>query len=411
MTDREQIRELYKRYADTISLTDVCRQREELYRDINDLKKVRPPVLIFEVPWGELSSDPELKTENETYRWLESDLKVKMYQWKYFQNDMTYEPYFPVGVHILNSGTGVGTQCKQVLDPKTGTYAMSHEFIDQFPDESSIEKIKIPEISLDKEGTDRDIANWTELLGDIVPIRKTGAVFGYSTWDTLSYLHGPDNCLYDLVDRPEFMHALVDRYTQVALHTVEMYEKLNVFETEFYYIHCCPALVRGNRHKDLDTEKITAKDTWCRLAAQIFGSVSPAMVDEFDLQYAKKYSERFGRVYYGCCEPLDTKMDILEKAFPNLARVGVTPWANVDIMAEKINTKYVLSFKANPAFVSAPTFDPEPVEKEITNLCEAAIRNNCTFEIVLKDISTIANNRNNLTEWSKTVNKVLDRYF
>ncbi|MBM3278734.1 MAG: hypothetical protein FJY95_11740 [Candidatus Handelsmanbacteria bacterium] len=71
----------------------------------------------------------------------------------------------------------------------------------------------------------------------------------------------------------------------------------------------------------------------------------------------------------------------------------------------------MLAAKPNPAFVSSPTFDPAPVEAELTAYLEACRRHHTTCEFVLKDISTIANRSENLTQWAATVKGVIDRYY
>jgi len=57
---------------------------------------------------------------------------------------------------------------------------------------------------------------------------------------------------------------------------------------------------------------------------QILGSVSPDMYDEFEITYAKPVCERFGLVYYGCCEPLHNKMDQVRR-LPNVRKVSMGP--------------------------------------------------------------------------------------
>jgi hypothetical protein len=58
-----------------------------------------------------------------------------------------------------------------------------------------------------------------------------------------------------------------------------------------------------------DPQHPRTEDVWTSGMAQILTSVSPAMFKEFELDYAVTWFERFGLVYYGCCEALDDKMD------------------------------------------------------------------------------------------------------
>jgi hypothetical protein len=135
------------------------------------------------------------------------------------------------------------------------------------------------------------------------------------------------------------------------------------------------------------------------------------MHDEFDLAYNEKIFGGCGLLYYGCCEPMDAKIDILRKRFKNLRKVSITPWADPRRAAQNIGGDYVLAAKPNPAFVSRPAFNPQPVEEEISRYCEACKQNGTTLEFVIKDISTIANNPDNLTRWADTVKGVIDRYY
>ena len=107
---------------------------------------------------------------------------------------------------------------------------------------------------------------------------------------------------------------------------------------------------------------------------------------------------------------MDKKIDILRE-FKNLRRISITPWADADIAADAMKDKYVLSAKSNPAYVSQPIFDPEPVIEETKKILLACKRNNTPCEFILKDISTINKNVTHLTKWVKTVSQTIDRYW
>ena len=110
--------------------------------------------------------------------------------------------------------------------------------------------------------------------------------------------------------------------------------------------------------------------------------------------------EPFGLVYYGCCEPLDKKIDIVEK-LPHLRKIGVTPWADVDAAAEIIGKKYVVANKPNPASVASGILDEDALRKEIGRTIAACKRNGCSCDIVLKDISSASYRLENLVRWEQ----------
>jgi hypothetical protein len=142
--------------------------------------------------------------------------------------------------------------------------------------------------------------------------------------------------------------------------------------------------------------------------AQLFSAASPAMQDEFDLQYMRPFMTQCGLSYYGCCEPLDRFIPYLKKVH-NMRKIGVSPWANVRSCAEQIGSSYVLARKPNPANVAR--FDKDTVAKEIEETVQAALEHKSPYEFVLKDISTVNYKPQNLVDWTKTIKEVIDRYY
>ena len=84
----------------------------------------------------------------------------------------------------------------------------------------------------------------------------------------------------------------------------------------------------------------------------MFSTVSPRMFKEFEVDYASRICERFGLVYYGCCDPLDDKMAQV-RMIPNVRKVSMSPWVNQDLGAAEIHDDYV--FSRNPARRCWPT--------------------------------------------------------
>ena len=144
--------------------------------------------------------------------------------------------------------------------------------------------------------------------------------------------------------------------------------------------------------------------------AQTFSSISPEMHYEFDMQYSAPLAARCAYTYYGCCEPLHDRIDWLKKAYPNLRKVGVSPWADVEASAEALGGKFVLSRKPNPAHVARIT-DPDQIRAEITETVKACKKYGCPMDITLKDISTVNYRPENLMVWAETVSDVLDEYY
>lgn len=404
------LREYAKKYAQ-LALSESNLKRPDQYRKLNSLEMVKPPILVFEVPWGELEDQKELKLECETdlYRGIERTIKRTLYQFKNFEGDYAIHPYYKV--KIRTKSTGIGLNVEEVkINSTTGTDISAHEYHDVLPDDDSLENITMPTMETDNEATQRALEAAHEVFDGIMDVGLGGYQLYFNMWDELPRYHGVEKCLIDIYDRPEFMHKMMKRFTDYHEEIINLYEKLNILETDAYYLHCTPACTYELPVKDITKEKVSAKDVWGRGMAQIFAVVSPDMHKEFDIGYMKRLFDRCGLTYYGCCEPLDKKIDILRE-FTNLRRISITPWADADVAADAMGDKYVLSAKSNPAYVSQPVFDPQPVIEETKKILLGCKRNNTPCEFILKDISTINRNQNHLTQWVKTVSDTIDRYW
>ncbi len=409
-TDKQILRQLAREYY-RLSQEERNAQRRKLHTAVNDLKMIRPVVLIDELPWSEMNINEELTMmcENPLLRGTEWFLRSNIYKYKHMPADMFLRPYVPVYKAIHSTGNGMRVQ-EKTLKTHEKNNIVSHEYSDQFKTEEDFEKLKIPVITYDSEMTLKQFEFIGEILGDIIPVKIVGKdYFSNSVWDEISVYRGVTNLLMDLIERPEFSHQLVAKLTEIKLAELEQNEALGLYDSDPFSLHCTPILTSDLPGKDFDGENMTRKDIWGRGTAQIFASVSKAMHEEFDIEYMKQTVGQCGLVYYGCCEPLDKKIDIVEK-IPNLRKIGVTPWADVDLATEIIGKRYVVSSKPNPASVGVENLDKDALRKEIKAILDACKRNACSCDIVLKDISTCSGRPENIFEWEQIVMDMVMNY-
>jgi hypothetical protein len=408
--DNQILRQLACEYYQ-FSKDDRNTERRKLHTAVNDLKMIRPVVMIDELPWNEMNINDELtmQCENPFLHGTEWFLRSNIYKYKHMPADMFLRPYIPVSKVVHSTGNGVSVQ-EKILKTDAKNSIVSHEYTDQFQSEADLEKLKIPVITYDAELTIKQYEYIGEILGDIIPIKIVGRdYFSNSVWDEISVYRGVTNLLMDLIERPEFSHQLVAKLTEIKTAELAQYEALGLFESDPFSLHCTPILTSDLPGKDYDGGNMTRKDIWGRGTAQIFASVSKAMHEEFDIEYMKQTIGQCGLVYYGCCEPLDKKIDIVEK-IPNLRKIGVTPWADVDLATQIIGKKYVVSSKPNPAAVGVAMLDKDALKKEIGAILNACKRNGCSCDITLKDISTCSNRPENIFEWERIVMDMVRNY-
>ncbi len=406
--DSSTLRRLAERYAELAHL-DVQRQRLDRYYKTNALEEVRPVVLIAEVPWGEIRDSALANTCAEDLGWIETPLRRALYQWDHFQADMAIPPVFEVYKRIRSSGIGLEIQEAQIKGD-TGAYIAAHKYHDVLKSDEDLARLQVPRITHDREATEEALALAGQVFAGLMPVRAAGVQMQYNIWDHVAIFRGVDSLLLDLAERPDFMHRVARRFTDIATAMFRQFRDLDLLDPSPYFLHCTVGCSRELPAADF-AGTVRYRDVWGRCAAQIFGAVSPEMHDEFDLAYNQELFGECGLLYYGCCEPLDRKIDILRKRFKNLRKISVTPWADPERAAAGIGRDYVLAAKPNPALVSLPRFDPAPVEKEIAGYLEACRRHGTTCEFALKDISTIANRSENLTQWAATAKAVIDKYY
>jgi hypothetical protein len=125
--------------------------------------------------------------------------------------------------------------------------------------------------------------------------------------------------------------------------------------------------------------------------------IGPSQFDEFVLSYQLPLLTRFGLVDYGCCEPLDTRLDLLMARVPNLRWVAVSPWANRELCAEKLDGRYVYVYKPNPSYLCSPTPAWDEVKEDIRRTL--SVTRGQAVHIVMKDTSTFHDDPSRVTRW------------
>ena len=402
--DKIIIRELAKQYMQ-LATSEKQKKMFARMQETNDLKLVRPPVLIDEIQWGQMNIDGELTClcEDPRARRAESRLRQALYRAKYLKADTMFEPFFRVRMRLESTGSGLPQLDRSGDVRGKNSGIASHQFEDLLEDESILETLHMPKFKLRPDIDEENMNYYTDLFGDAMPVRLLGHnYFTHSVWDDIAHLRGIEAIMMDMYDRPEYLHALVRHWIAVFKAEMDFVEKNMPIDRTVTDMHCTPACISGLADKGF-------KATWFRASAQALSTVSPAMFDEFEIQYVIPLAERFAYTYYGCCEPLNDRMHIV-KQIPNLRKVGVSPWANVESCAEQIGKDYVLARKPNPAYVALRT-DPETVRKETEETVKVALKYGCPTEFVLKDISTVSNRPENLIIWANTVSDVLDQYY
>jgi hypothetical protein len=409
--DKDILRQLGEKMADIAALP-IQKERAIAWERLNDLKRVKPMIWINELPWHELDFNDELKVQctDGFCRGIEYGLRATMYQWEHLPGDMIIENVIYSPLAIRDTGLGLGEDVDIVrTDPRSGV--VSRTYHPQIREEKDIEKIKFPEVSHDEEATERTYQAMVEIFDGIMPVERRGiAGQWFAPWDYLIRLWGVQEAMEDMYLRPELVHKAMDHLVNAHLHQLDQWEKLNLLSRNdnntrigsggYGYISELP-------QKDFDPAHVRPIDIWGCATAQIFSEISPKMHEEFALQYEMKWLKRFGLTYYGCCEPLDIKIPILRNV-PNLRKISMSPWINVERAAKEMADDYVFSLKPNPEILARDVWHPDIARKVLREILEKL--QGCVVEIILKDVSTIRYEPQRLWEWAKIAAEEAERF-
>ncbi|HPC45105.1 MAG TPA: hypothetical protein PLJ50_08175 [Candidatus Latescibacteria bacterium] len=399
------IRELARQKAEIAALP-VQEEKRALWRKLNGLKPDRPTVAIDQVCWNEMNVNDELtlRCADPELRGFEDRLRRELFQWRHFPGDMVVDPYIHVSKAIHNTGFGVRVQERvAVTDPTSGV--VGHKYTNQFETEEDLQKIQIPRLTHDEAETARQLEFAHELFDGIIDVRLWGVDAYLSLWDPISTWMSVESALLAIVDRPDYVHRLVGRMTDGYMAMFDQAEAEGLLCGPQNWVHCTGAFTDELPAPGYNPEKPRTKDMWAMGLAQMFSTVSPKIFKEFEVDYVSRLCARFGLVYYGCCDPLDGKMNEV-RMIPNVRKVSMSPWVNEERGAAEIAGDYVYSRKPSPAFLAHDSFDAEAVRSDLQKTRDICERYGCPLEYILKDISTVRYQPQRLFKWSEVAMEV-----
>lgn len=399
--DRDILRRLAAAVGEIAALP-VQREKAELWRRLNGLDSVRPLVWINEVPWHELNVDDELtlQTRHPWARDQEWGLRTLLYQWRHFPGDMVVSAYLacPLAVHSTDFGIVEQTDVMRT-DPASGI--VSRHFHRQIHDAADLEKIRLPTVTHNEAATAYCHAAMTEVYAGILPVRKVGQThIWFTPWDYLIRWWGVEEAMLDMVDRPELVHAAVERMVDAWMVELDQFVALNALSLDgnntrigsggYGYVSDLPGT-------DFDAARVLPHNMWGCSNAQIFSDISPEFHWEFALKHDLRWLRRWGLTYYGCCEPLDGKVELLRR-IPNLRKVSASPWCRTERVVERLGCDYVISHKPSPAVLAADSWRPDQARRALRDVLDRA--RECHVEIILKDVSTVRRDPRRLWDWA-----------
>jgi len=131
-----------------------------------------------------------------------------------------------------------------------------------------------------------------------------------------------------------------------------------------------------------------------------------AQFEEFLLDYQLPILELFGRIAYGCCETLDTKLDALAR-IPNMTKVLSGPRSDPAGYPGKLGSRCVISWRPVASIIAAQCFDAEAQRRQIREGLEKL--KGCQVEVHMHEPMTVQGDVSRISRWAKIAREEAER--
>ena len=399
------LRELAEKYL------AVCQQKSQeekrtLWRVHNSLKPT--PILLYirAFAWSEMEAS-QLSCRDPFFRHYEDELRRKLF-WADFEDDSIFEPWLVVAAPKACPEKGIWGVPQEMVastDPRGAKH-----YKPPIISEEDITKLISARHLVDEKAALLNQEKLADAVGDILPVVISRAPI-YWGWNAdistaLGYLIGLEGMMWYMMDRPEWLHRILSFMRDGILQAQADAETAGHLTLLDHNNQAMPYAVELPDPAN-DGQSVKRSQLWCFTASQENTQVSPAMFDEFMLQYQLPIMKNFGLVAYGCCEDLTPKIDRLRQ-IPNLRRIAVSPMANVAGCAEQIQDEYVFSYRPSPSDMVGYDFDPARIRRILREDLTAS--RDCCVDITLKDVETVGHDPLRIKKWVRIVREVTNEF-
>ncbi len=396
-TDRERLRTIAAGYAE-IANSDTMNARREVWRLSNRLEERTVPFQIEDNGTFFADLTPAPQCEGEFERGLEQAMLRALTNYRLINDDRVFAPYIAINWAIGLPNICPDLEYTRAADDTGRTLGFqTNEPLADLG--KSFHKLQRGEFTVDRDATYRRVEMAESLIGDLLPAKiACGQTLsaGSGMIDKAVRLMGMDNLFMAMIDEPENVHRFFD------FMTTEGAEFLDWLEAEGLILPnngetsvgsgSCGFTDELPRREIAEGESLRAEDCWGFVEAQAAVGISPAMYAEFVFPYQRRIADRYGLLYYGCCEPVHAYWSDI-RTFKSLRKATVSPWCDQEVVAAAAGKEVVLSRKPHPMKLCGKTFDAKEFEEDIRetldiakdNFVELIFRDTCTLNGGMKD--------------------------
>ena len=402
---REKDRQVIRRLAEQVmklAASEEYERRRQRWRDVNALRKPdRAPVWCR--PAGarrEIIPEDSLQCQDPLCRSVERRFRMDLFK-DDVGDDHIFPPYWPVAA-VFDCDSeftwGVETYVSEATT-EDGGFRYTHAI----ESDEDFDKVTVPTYTYNPQATDDALSKMGDLLGDIMPVRLTcrpplGA--DHSIW--LARLRAMDKFLLDMAVQPERIHQLMAKFTEASLRAIRAAEDTGLI---------APDNDRGMFCSDPIGEpdasgKLHVYNLWGGSNSQEFQSVSPAMTEEFLLNYITPVFQQYGLNHFGCCEDLTQKIEQVLRV-PNLRIFVCSFWTDLARVVEACQGNYCIMWREGAALATL-SGDLQPIREHMEE--GMRILQGHPYQFVLREIETLGGRPQRLHEWARMGIELAEKY-
>lgn len=361
--------------------------------------------------WQELIPEEQLVHKEGVARNVELQLRQRLYKHDNIPDDDVILPVLFAGAVFRTAADRIWGLKLERREAQQGVYdGGAYKPVPPInapdPGEAEIEALSLPQVDIDEAATARQVEQMQDLVEGRLPIIVSANRLGESPIENAVDLRGMDNLLYDVLDRPAFVHRLMDFVTQAIIRCHREVDRLKRFDT--------PATWHGCRvhYEEVGPEVLQASSgietAWAYISAQSAAGLSPAMFEEFLQPYHERIASLYspGRVYYHGCEDLTAKFRVIRRT-PHLRRFHVSPWSDFRALAPQIGRDFVIEKHVHPTN-NLLLFTEEQMRSELEEAL--AIGGDLVMDLNLSDIHTVGHRPERLTTWARLAQQVTEQH-
>lgn len=284
----------------------------------------------------------------------------------------------------------------------------ARHFTPVFTDGIDVSRLKFADMEVDAAATAAAIEQAHELVGPGVKVFVQYGHLGYCPFDVAVQMRGMDSIMYDVIDCPDKVHAMMEFLTAAHVQHHLNREKrgwINIFPSDDgRYTAFGWRVHSAYLADDFHSRMPALRDEWAYVSAQTSSGLGPDMYAQFVQPYNQRLASLFCNktVYYHGCECLDQKLDVLA-GLANLRRFHVSPWSSVPAAAAKFAGKAVLEVHSHPGRVFFGQTQAQ-MKADLQELIRQA--STAQLDLNLSDIHNVNNQPHVLTAWAQAAQEV-----